>query len=68
MFRRVVCVYCVESWWNLLGTEYLLRLVQVGATGVLLAFILQVGVNRHVSQSFVQVGVTGVVFAVGFDS
>jgi len=23
------CVYCVESWWSLLGTEYLLRLVQV---------------------------------------
>jgi len=25
----VICVSCVESWWTLLGSVYLLRLVQV---------------------------------------
>jgi len=24
-----LCMHAVESWWSLLGTEYLLRLVQV---------------------------------------
>ena len=28
---------CIELWWNLMGTEYLLRLVQVDLTGVLVA-------------------------------
>jgi len=33
--RYAECFYCVESWWSLLGNEYVLRLVQVGVTGVI---------------------------------
>jgi len=35
LYIYVKYVYCVGSWWSRLGTEYLLRLVQVCVVGVL---------------------------------
>jgi len=37
--RYAECFYCVESWWSLLGNEYVLRLVQVGVTGVIVILL-----------------------------